>query len=438
MAGSFPVHRLGKYAAIQGGFAFKSSDFRCSGVGVLKIKNIRLRDVDVSELECVGLDLAKEARQYFCKFGDILVSMTGSGPQAPNSVVGRVARFTGSSDTYLFNQRVGRILIKDPRRLDGRFLFYVLTQPEYQQHLVSIATGSANQVNISGGQIENLEILLPPPIAQRAITHILGTLDDKIELNRQINKTLEEMAQAIFKNWFIDFEPVSAKAEGRDPGLPKEIADLFPDSFEDSELGPAPKGWAVKCVGDLLELAYGKPLKEQDRMPGTVPVYGSNGLIGYHDRRLVSGPGLVVGRKGNPGTVEWVPQDFFAIDTTFYVVPKTETPCLHFLFYMLRDRDLPSLSADSAVPGLNRNAAYGKECVIPPAGIIEAFGDRVKPLFDAIYRNKSQSDSLSCLRDALLPKLLSGEMPPTQLEEYLQQLPGAESLERRLRSNGRY
>jgi type I restriction enzyme S subunit len=217
MGGDFPIEQLAKYASVQGGFAFKSGDFRTTGIAVLKIRNIRLRDVDTSELEYVDTEVAKGASRYFCKYGDLLVSMTGSGPQAPNSVVGRVARFIGPSDTYLINQRVGRIVIHEPSRLHSRYLFYVLSQPEYQWSLVATATGSANQANISGAQIENLEIPVPPPDEQRAIAHILGTLDDKIELNRRMNETLEGIARALFKSWFVDFDPVRARAEGRDP-----------------------------------------------------------------------------------------------------------------------------------------------------------------------------------------------------------------------------
>src|SRR5882762_2652164 len=148
------------------------------------------------------------------------------------------------------------------------------------------------------------------------------------------------MARALFKSWFVDFDPVRAKAEGRDPGLPQPLADLFPDSFEESEVGEIPKEWEVKKLGDLLELAYGKALKAEDRRDGDVPVYGSNGQVGFHNQRLVAGPGIVVGRKGNPGIATWVPTDFFAIDTTFYVVPKPNCVGLDFLFHVLRTHDL--------------------------------------------------------------------------------------------------
>src|SRR5208337_2112171 len=130
------------------------------------------------------------------------------------------------------NQRVGRLIIRQLHQLDARYLFYVLTEPEYQWRLVSIATGSANQSNISGSQIESLEIPVPPISEQLAIAHILGTLDDKIDLNRRMSETLEAMARAIFKSWFVDFDPVRAKPEGRQPvGMDADAAALFPSSL---------------------------------------------------------------------------------------------------------------------------------------------------------------------------------------------------------------
>ena len=135
-------------------------------------------------------------------------------------------------------------------------------------------------------------------------------------------------------------------------------AALFPDSFQDSELGHIPKVWEVKKLGEVIELAYGKPLKAEDRKTGPICVYGANGPVGWHDEKLVSGPGIVVGRKGNPGVVTWAHGDFYPIDTTFYVEPKGVCRSLYFLFYALTNHDLANLSADSAVPGLNRNHAY--------------------------------------------------------------------------------
>ena len=139
---------------------------------------------------------------------------------------------------------------------------------------------------------------------------------------------------ALFKSWFVDFDPVRAKMEGRWrrgeslPGLPADLYDLFPDRLAPSELGQIPEGWQVKALGELIELAYGKALRARDRKSGPIPVYGSNGQVGWHDKKLVAGPGIIVGRKGNPGIVTWAHRDFFPIDTTFYVVPrKTNGGC---------------------------------------------------------------------------------------------------------------
>lgn len=243
---------------------------------------------------------------------------------------------------------------------------------------------------------------------QRAIVKILGTLDDKIELNERTIETLGAMPRALFRSWFVDFDPVRAKVEGRDPGLPPFLADLFPDAFETSELGEIPKGWEVKTLGELLELAYGKALKAEDRHDGTVPVYGSNGQVGWHDERLVAGPGIVVGRKGNPGIVTWVPKDFFPIDTTFYVVPNAACDNMPFLFHVLRTHDLASLGADSAVPGLNRNLAYMSRQVLPSTALRNWFDRLASEFLQRVHQINGESGSIAALRDTLLPRLISG------------------------------
>ncbi len=249
-----------------------------------------------------------------------------------------------------FNQDVKALRPKSGVR--NEFLPYLLLG--HKEHLLSsVDLAGHGTGRLNSDELKGLDVLLPPEPEQRAIAHILGTLDDKIELNRRMSETLEAMARALFKSWFVDFDPVRAKMEGRDPGLPKPLADLFPARLVDSELGEIPEGWEVRPLGDLLEFAYGKALKAEDRRDGSIPVYGSNGQVGWHNERLAAGPGIVVGRKGNPGVVTWAATDFFVIDTAFYVVPKAPECSLQFLFHALRSHDLASLGADSAVPGLN-------------------------------------------------------------------------------------
>ena len=297
-------------------------------------------------------------------------------------------------------------------KIEGNYLFYALCTNEVQHQFHSYANG-VTRFGLRKADIGLVEIPLPPLPEQRAIAHILGTLDDKIELNRRINETLEEMARALFKSWFVDFEPVRAKMEGRETGLPPDVADLFPNRLVESELGEIPEGWEVKALGELIELAYGKALKAGDRKGGSIPVYGSNGQVGWHDEKLVAGPGIVVGRKGNPGIVTWAHSDFFPIDTTFYVVPKNTTEELPFLFFALTAQNLPSVAADSAVPGLNRNLAYMNRQLVPNKLVIEEFNHYASAIFTRRHSLEEESRTLAALRDALLPKLVSGELRVT-------------------------
>ena len=425
MAAEYPLAQLGKYASVQGGFAFKSSDFANSGIPVLKIKNVRLRRVDVSEVDCVAREVADHASRFFCKTGDLLISMTGSGPQAPNSVVGRVARFNGPSDRFLINQRVGRFVIKDHAKLDSRFLFYVLTQGEYQQKLVSIATGSANQANISPDQIESLDIPLFPIDEQRAIARILGTLDDKIELNQRMNETLEALARAMFKSWFVDFDPVRAKAEGRDPGLPKPTADLFPDSFEDSELGEIPKGWKVRSLDEIARFLNGLALQKYPPKDGrSLPVIkiaqlragntdGADAASAELESDYIVEDGDVLfSWSGSLECVLWA-GGRGALNQHLFRVTSVEYP--KWFYYLWVKHHLPAFQTIAAgkattMGHIQRYHLTEALVCVPLQPLLDRMDKVIAPLIGKQTTNSIESRTLATLRDTLLPKLISGEI----------------------------
>ena len=335
--------------------------------------------------------------------------------KGPGVVIGRSGSLGGGqyieSSFWPLNTT---LWVKDFKGNDHRFCYYLLRSLDLAQFNVGSGVPTLNR-----NHVHPLPVFLPPLPEQRAIAHVLGTLDDKIELNRRINETLEAMARALFKSWFVDFDPVRAKMEGCDTGLPPDIADLFPDRLVPSELGEIPEGWGVKGLGDVIELSYGKALREQDRRQGSVPVYGSNGLIGWHDEKLTDGPGIIVGRKGNPGLVRWSPVDFYAIDTTFYVKPKRSKLSLRFLFHALERQDLPAIAADSAVPGLNRNLAYMNSQIVPPYRTMEQFDEQVSATFTRSHRLEQESRTLAAQRDALLPKLISGQIRVANIADAL-------------------
>ncbi len=343
----------------------------------------------------VPTQFTTDARKY-AQLGDILFCVRGS----------TTGRMNWADQEYAIGRGVAAIRHREEPAIQP----FVRGVIELElPALLAQATGSTFP-NVSAPQLAGIPYPRLSKDEQRAIAHVLGTLDDKIELNRRMNETLESMARAIFQDWFVDFGPTRAKMEGRAPYLPAEVWSLFPDRLADSELGPIPAGWGVRALGEVVELAYGKALKADDRQGGDIPVYGSNGQIGWHDDKLVEGPGIVVGRKGNPGIVSWVHIDFFPIDTAFYVVPKNVHWKLHFLFFVLDAQDLPSIAADSAVPGLNRNLAYMNRQILPDNIITGAFNDSIQALFARRYRMEEESRALSALRDALLPGLVSGEV----------------------------
>ena len=364
----------------------------------------------------------EQAHEYITEKG----LKSSSAKRMPEGTVIITARGTVGALAQLrqdmaFNQTCYALVPHDG--LDNDFLFYALKGTADAMRALSYGTVFET---ITTRTFSQWQIPLPPLPEQRAIAHLLGTLDDKIALNRRMNATLDEMARALFTSWFVHFDPVHAKAaltQRASPGgsawlvarayldrLEPALAALFPDRFVDSELGPIPARWTVKPLGDLIELRYGQALKAANRRAGPVPVYGSNGRVGWHDEPLIAGPSIIVGRKGTPGTVTWAAGACFPIDTTFYVVPKDPPHSLPFLFYALQGQGLPAVAADSAVPGLNRHLASLNLQVTPPAPVVAHFVDQVESFFARRHSLEEESRTLTALRDTLLPKLLSGQI----------------------------
>jgi type I restriction enzyme S subunit len=304
---------------------------------------------------------------------------------------------------------------------DSRFLLYAYLGPEFQETLRSRTIHGSTVDRIPLIAMPRFPIRVPVSIQeQRAIAHILGTLDDKIELNRRMNETLEALARAIFLWWFVDFDPVRAKAEGRDPGLPKAVADLFPDCFEDSELGEIPAGWRVGRLDEVLVLQRGFDLPTLERTPGPYPVIAASGLNGTHNQFMVRGPGVTTGRSGVLGNVFYIHEDFWPLNTSLWVKQfKHSTPT--FAFHLLRGLDFSMFNAGSAVPTLNRNHVHNLPVVIPSMSTIRTFEELSVPLLKRQKANVDESRTLVALRDMLLPELISGELRVKDAERFVKQ-----------------
>lgn len=399
---------------------------------------IRIRDVGQRSLPRVGIEYVPDdvfplISRYIVQKNDVVLSIVGT--------IGALSIVDGFYDQASLTENCVKLTGLDYH--DALYIYYYLSSSIGQQE-ISQGTVGAVQPKLPIYNIEKIKVRWPANKDKRQIiASILGRLDDKIDLNCGINQTLEAMAQAIFKSWFIDFDPVKAKIaaiqEGYDPlraamsaisgkpdakldALPSEHFDqlaataaLFPDEMEDSKLGEIPRGWEVQRVGKMLELAYGKALKSTDRQEGVVPVYGSGGITGYHNTALVSNGSIVVGRKGTVGSLHWEDEPFFPIDTTYYARPLTAP--LTYCYYAMQTLGLEKMNTDAAVPGLNRENVYRLELVRPDSPVLQKFDSTVLTLRKAIRTNSDSNKALASLRDTLLPNLLSGELSVTPTTE---------------------
>ena len=270
----------------------------------------------------------------------------------------------------------------------------------------------------------------PPVLSQRTIAHILGTLDDKIELNRRMNATLEAMARALFRSWFVDFDPVRAKMEGHDTGLPKEIADLFPDRLVESELGEVPEGWPLVPLPEVIEVNPSRPLRKGMTAPyldmANMPTRGHapDSVIQRpfgSGMRFANGDTLVARitpclENGKTAYVDFLRDDEIGWGSTEYIVMKPRAPLPNEFAYCLargtrfRDFAIRNMSGTSGRQRVPATALHGFSMPFPPERVAAAFGLAAHTLFARAADALQESRSLSALRDTLLPRLVSGEL----------------------------
>jgi type I restriction enzyme S subunit len=293
------------------------------------------------------------------------------------------------------------------KKLDARFLYYWFRANG--PYLDAVANGSTYP-ELYVGDLFEFEVAVPLLVEQEQIISILSTLDDKIELNRRMNETLDAIAQAVFKSWFVDFDPVRTKASGQKPaGMNDATAKLFPDNLKASPLGEIPDGWHVTTWRELVTLEYGKSLSGYDNDKREYPVYGTNGKIGTHTKFLCEHPGIIVGRKGAYRGVHFCNSPFFVIDTAFYVEPKAPIE-MRWAYYELLRHDINNMDSGSAIPSTSREDFYSLPVLEPPCPVQQRFVQLLNCCWTRQVQNEKESSALITLRDALLPKLLSGEL----------------------------
>jgi type I restriction enzyme S subunit len=366
--------------------------------------------------------------------GDLLLTKDGS--------IGRLALC--DRDDICINQSVA--LLQSNGKGDFRYIKYLLEAPEYQRKMESDSDGSTIK-HIYITRVDKMIIPLPPRKEQQGIVSILGTLDDKIELNRKTNETLEAMAKALFKSWFVDFDPVRSKAEGRPTGLPAEISDLFPDSFEDSELGEIPSGWKVMELGMVSTFLNGYAFKSSDWQEHGVPVvkigsvkpgfvdvdnvsFVSDEIAVSKDRYRLSAGDILIGMTGYVGEVGLVPiseSPPLLNQRVGKVAPMSDAIVSRsFLYNWMRTStfkySVEVLSHGSAQANVSSDSIQSIPHAIPSSDIESAFASICEPILDRLLEGHREQKFLANTRDALLPKLISGEIRIPDAERMLEEV----------------
>ena len=428
-----------------GGDAYLPSRARFA---LVRSQNVFDRRFDYDGLAFISDEQADGLRGVVLQPADILLNITGDG-----ITFGRACMVPKDVLPACVNQHVSIIRL-DPQRADAGYVLAFLTHPDVKSYIESFNAGGSRRA-VTKGHIESFRLPLPPLPEQRAIAHILGTLDDKIELNRRMNETLEAIARALFKSWFVDFEPVRAKAARRDTGLPKSRADLFPDSLEDSEVGEVPKGWQVKTLNDLLsELETGgRPKGGVSGYATGTPSVGAESIVdlGVFDYsktkyvpdeffnkmtkgRIKSRDVLLYKDGGRPGEFEphvtlfgdGFPFDTFAINEHVYRMRVKQEIGQNFLFFWLSSEvvmeEMRIKGTGVAIPGLNSTQVKSLTMLVPTIHVLKNFDALVDLWITRILANCNESRTLAALRDTLLPKLISGELRMRDAERFIERI----------------
>lgn len=294
---------------------------------------------------------------------------------------GKIAQFIAEAEVCGFGSTEFFVLRAKENIADPAFVYYLAKTELLRGTAIQSMVGASGRQRADVESLRQLEIDLPDLSTQREIGKVLAYYDDLIETNHRCMTLLEESARLLYREWFVNL---------RFPGVVTKGENL-------------PKGWTICGLGDLITLNYGKSLKDSTRVPGDVPVFGSSGVIGTHNQAIVNGPCLIVGRKGNVGSVYYSTKACFPIDTVYFVEGNQAT----FYNYLLLSAQT-FVSSDTAVPGLNRTYAYSLPVLRPSQEVLALFERTVAPFFEQLEILNRQNASLQTARDALLPKLMSG------------------------------
>lgn len=373
------TYKLGDIASVQTGpfgSQLHNEDYVDVGTPIVTVEHLGAKFFSTQNLPKVSQQDCIRLSKYSLKEGDIVFSRVGS--------VDRCSYVSEAENGWLFSGRCLRVRAGELVYPD--YLYYYFQKESVKQEIRNVAVG-ATMPSINTKLLSDLLVELPPYDHQIKVAKILVSIDEKIQLNNRINHNLEEQAQALYKSWFVDFEP-------------------FKDGeFVDSEFGYIPNGWRLGKLSELVEVRYGKDHKLLK--DGRIPVYGSGGLMRYADRALFESESVLIPRKGTLSNVMYVDHPFWTVDTMFYTIGKIEH-VIKYAHLFLLTQDLASMNAGSAVPSMTTDILNKLPVLIPTYEVLRDFDAIVSALYLIIGRDRAENASLASSRDSILPKLMSG------------------------------
>lgn len=407
---SYATVKLGEYIDILSGFAFKSKDFTDTGIPVIKIKNVQPPYVTLEDLSYVPDDIAEKSQKFLLQYNDVLIALTGSHINQMASVVGRIARVKYSLPSLL-NQRVGKITSKNNALCDIDFVYHYLSQNKVKIQLACEAGGAANQANISPSDVKNLEIPFPCIEIQRRIAGTLSAYDNLIENNQKRIKLLEEAAQRLYKEWFVDLR--------------------FPGYETTPVVAGVPEGWRYRTVAEFGDVITGKTpsTSKAEYYGGTIPfvtipdmhnqVYPlltekslTNTGANTQKSKFIPAKSVLVSCIATVGLVNIAFEKCQTNQQINSVVLFREKD-LYFVYEsMLRIKDLlDGVGSNGAtMTNVNKTKFSNIRIICPPEPVIDAFYDWCMPVFENILTLSKSILKAQQARDRLLPKLMSGEI----------------------------
>lgn len=423
---------IGDYVSLQRGTTYKGSLVGKPGPALLGLGSIHPGGGFRADYKTYGGECPEKLMLYP---GDLFVSLKGATKDS--EMIGSIARVPTSVSSGRLTQDTVKLAFREPHHDLSAFLYWLLRTPHYRKYCAGRATGSA-VVALSREDFLNYPV--PPLSAGRTyIVSLLEDIESRIELNRRMNETLEAMARAIFKSWFVDFDPVRARAEGRQPsGMDADTAALFPDSIQESEVGKVPTGWEVEPVLSLAKLLSGGTPKtdREDYWRGDILWASAKDVSQCRDtflietERTITDRGLaesstqiipafctiIVARGATTGRMVLLGRDMAMNQTCYALATTINAP--FFLYCLLRNEvnNLVHTAHGSVFDTITTDTFAGYRIPAPPKPIVEAFESQVTPMFHRILANTWESSTLRAIRDALLPKLISGEVRVASVE----------------------